>query len=61
VVTRRKAKVTRPFMLLLDKDDQRALHDLAAREKLTLADTVRRMIRAEHQRAQEADRKSAVA
>lgn len=52
MVTKRRPKPTRTFMLLLDPEDHRALHEVALSEKLTLADTVRRMIRAEHRKLQ---------
>lgn len=41
------------FIVLLDREDRRALVALARAEKLTRADTVRRMIRARYWRLQQ--------
>lgn len=38
------------FVLVLDKDDRAALERIAAHEKLSRADIVRRLIRAQHAR-----------
>jgi hypothetical protein len=48
--TIRRLRDEKRLIVILDRDDQRTLRELAHYEKLSLSDTVRRAIRAEARR-----------
>lgn len=57
----RKQSTRRPyqFIVVLDREDRRALEALAGHEQLTRADTVRRLIRAAARRLERSKEKTA--
>jgi hypothetical protein len=56
----RRSKSKYNLIVSLDKEDRRTLREVTAHEKLSLSDTIRRLIRAEARRIQTEKQRSTV-